>query len=372
MKIIFMPASQIGNSGDQLINLATLTNVRKHGVVVINDANTPEWFIEGIGAKDDERFSRYRSGRFYSSFMHLLISNKFCGPEEKYSLIIPPGHSSRRGVKEAMTAASWYVKLGIFKALGCKVIRAGFSIGPFDRLNALVESFGSRCFSYYGLRDNESMSIASKYRFRNVSYFPDLAWSFKPIRFNGSAEFPTDVVVSFRSNAYGTNHDAEYLAPIQNSLIRLVKETSLAGGAVKVCYQVESDAEAARQLCCALSDAGLNSSLIDHKLTISEAVAVYGSARVVISNRLHVLLLAAQSGTLPIPLANGNDNVKITSILRDNDLSDLILNLDNDVSENVFQLAELLGKRDALLEKIGNISDRNKVLIEALFRKVFL
>lgn len=370
MKIVFQPASQIGNAGDQLINLATLDRVRGFGELVINDLNTPEWFLEGIGARSERRFSEFRRPRFYTGFMRVLIGERMRRSGERYVFVLPPGHSSRRGMKEAVTALVWYVKLGIFRMLGCPVVRAGFSIGPFDRLNAAVESFGSRCFSVYGLRDRESMALARRHRFANVSYFPDLAWSYRP-RIDWRAPDPdAPIVVSFRSNAYGIEHDSAYLSPIRERLARLLERQ---GGRrrVVVCHQVESDAAASRELLEGLTAAGAKVELIERKLSIDEAAAIYANACCVISNRLHVLLLAARSGTLPVPLAKADDNVKITSILRDNGLSELVLDLESGLDENANALDRLLRNRGGYLERLHQVGSANSKLIEAEFERVF-
>jgi hypothetical protein len=370
-RIHFQPASQIDNAGDQLINLATLNAVRRYGEIVVNDLRTPDWFIQGIGAGKDRRFSEFASRRFYVSLATMLLKQKFSGPALKQYLVFPPGHSARSGWREARIAFVWYAKLLLLRWLGCTVVRAGFSIGPFDRLNGWVESFGSRCFSYYGVRDRQSLALAQRFGFSEPHYFPDLAWSYLPPQRVAPAPAGGPVVLSFRSNAYGVVHSPEYLRPIRERLSQLLLGPALAGRRVVVAFQVQSDSEASQEIFEDLRDQGVDVTLLSAKLSIDEAASLYAGACCVISNRLHVLLLAAQSGTLPIPLADMKDNVKITSILDDNGLSDLIVNLEVGMVAAVELVGSILSARAQWLERLDAARRDNAGRIEAGFAVVF-
>lgn len=370
-RIYFQPASQIHNAGDQLINWATINAIRQYGEIVVNDLRTPEWFISGIGAGGDRRFSEFASKRFFVSLTWLLIKQRLSNDPMRNFLVFAPGHTSRTGFREARTALVWYAKLLLIRMLGCTVVRAGFSIGPFDRLNGWVESFASRCFSYYGLRDRQSLTIAEKLCFASPHYFPDLAWSFVPQQRCSPASNDGPVVISFRSNAYGLVHSTTYLAPIRERLGCLLSSPVFLGKRVVVVYQVQTDDEASRELFSYLKGMGLDVELIDRKLSIDEAASLYASACCAISNRLHVLLLAAQSGTLPIPLANMKDNVKITSILSDNGLSDLIVDLQEDEKTNSQRIQKIVQNRADLLRRLDEARQANTILIHKGFASAF-
>lgn len=371
-RIFFQPATQIHNAGDQLINLATLNAIRRHGEIVINDLRTPAWFIEGIGSTGDRRFSEFAPTRFYLNLVRLLLKQRFSGERLQNVLLLPPGHVSRKGLRPAWGAFMWFVKLLLLRILGCRVVWAGFSIGPFDRANGWVESFGTRCLSYYGLRDTESLALAKRFHFSGARYFPDLAWSFIPRQRCSPAPTEGPVVVSFRSNAYGVVHSSAYLAPIRDRLCQLLNSASLAGKRVVVAFQVQSDEEASRELCDHLRTQGIQAELSESRLSIDGAASLYAGACCVISNRLHVLLLAAQSGTLPIPLADMKDNVKITSILKDNSLSDITFTLEEDNLSCLDRLNDLIENRNEVLDRFSKASVKNSLLIDAGFRDAII
>lgn len=60
--------------------------------------------------------------------------------------------------------------------------------------------------------------------------------------------------------------------------------------------------------------------------SIQENREAYGEARMVISNRLHVLLLTMSSGGLPIALLEHEEHSKIAGLYEDIGLKDLVMN----------------------------------------------
>ena len=139
-----------------------------------------------------------------------------------------------------------------------------------------------------------------------------------------------------------------------------------------VAFQVQSDEEASRELCDHLRTQGIQAELSENRLSIDEAASLYAGACCVISNRLHVLLLAAQSGTLPIPLADMKDNVKITSILKDNSLSDITFTLEEDNLSCLDRLNDLIENRNEVLDRFAKASVKNSLLIDAGFRDAII
>lgn len=370
-RIYFQPTSQILNAGDELINLATMNAIRRYGEIYVDDLKTPKWFVDSISTESDRLFSSLAPGRFYVSLGLILMKNLWAREKFRHVLVCSPGHSSRKGFREARKALNWYWKLWVLRKMGCTVIRAGFSIGPFDGVNGWIESFATRCFSFYGLRDREALLIAEKYRFSGARYFPDLAWSFVPPQRSAVFQESGPIIISFRSNAYGLIHSASYLAPIRQRLAALLKDRSFAGKRVIVSYQVQTDDEASREIFDYLNEVGIRAELIDHKLSIAEAAELYSTASCAISNRLHVLLLGAQSGTLPIPLANMKDNLKITSILSDNGLSDLIVDLEEGEEKNLRRVQKIMHDRVNLLRRLDEARQENTNLIHKEFASAF-
>jgi polysaccharide pyruvyl transferase WcaK-like protein len=359
-RVHFIPASQVENLGDQLINAALLEAFRHHAEVVINDLDAPRWFIDAIARPGDALFSSKEDGRFSLSLARQVLLERLRGDKVRNFVVLPPGHTSRHGARQARFALGRYARLLLLRVLGCRIVRVGFSIGPFDRLNAIVESVGSRAFTYYGLRDRESLALATRYRFHRPRYFPDLAWGAHGGRRPGPAA-PEDgpVVLSFRSNAFGQVHSSDYLLPIRQRLRALLAIPQLARRQIVIAYQVEADREPSRELCDDLRASGLRVEFQTERMGLRQAAALYRGAACVLSNRLHVLLLAAQCGSLPIALVMAQDNAKITSILSDNDLEALAVRLDEEESAAAHSLQGILANRSRFLERLDRAAMEN-------------
>lgn len=371
-EIYFQPATQVDNAGDQLINLATINAIRRYGDIIVDDrsGNTPRWFLEGIGTGNDTTFTSLSDDRFYLGLIKRLFRQRLKREPVRSFLVIPPGHYARKGRDQAKSALIWYAKLRVVRWLGCKPVRAGFSIGPFDEINTRVEAFGSGSYGFYGVRDRKSLALGQRNGFANLHYFPDLAWSYRPTALPKPDAEEGYVVLSFRSNAYGVTHSSEYLAPIRERLRALLRCGDLASRKIVIAHQVLFDRPASIELAEALKDE-FNVELIDPKLSIDEASQLYAKAHCVISNRLHVLLLASQSGTFAIPLASGSDNVKITSILDDNGLADVVLDVAAPEAESVARMEDLQRRRGEFLERFARASEENTQKIHGLYAGIF-
>ncbi|GAA4785526.1 hypothetical protein GCM10023231_11790 [Olivibacter ginsenosidimutans] len=359
--IFFKPASQYENTGDVLINKALLVILRKYGTIVVEDRNRPDWFLDVISSSA-ERLSQYSPNGVEKAIFSILIKNIFKRTKRKYILVFPPGHTSRKGKNGAIQSLKGSLKLLILRWLGCKIIRIGFSIGPFDKINAIAESLRSRCFNLYALRDYGSISLAKEWHFRNYKFAPDLAWSYEPInKSSGSDDY---IVLSFRSNSYGTKYDKGYLEPVLVRLKEILSVGSLHEKEIVVAYQVLFDRDSSLQIVDFLSQDGWNVRLIDEKLTLDTAEQLYKNAAFVISNRLHVLLLAVQVETMAFPLVASLDNAKIVNIYKDNSLEDILLNMEDDSSVNLRRFVNILDNKDETLKRVAKISSSNRQLIE--------
>ena len=369
--IYFKPAKQTENIGDLLINLVEVDLLRPYGQIVIDDSSTPAWFVEEISTGvTDQRLSQISAKPLIKTLASQLWKEKFSSDKKnQYYMVIQPGHTSRQGFKAAYSSFRLNSKMFLLKLLGCRILRIGFSIGPFDNYNGWVESFGSLAYHFYAVRDHESLKIAQKYHFKRPQYFPDLAWAYAPEKTEktGLSEY---IVVSLRSNAYGKTHDSAYLKPLMDSLRALLISSKQQNVKLVVTYQVKYDRDACVEIYETFKNE-FNTEFVDSKLTLKEANLIYGNAKFVISNRLHVLLLALKCGALSFPLVDVNDNKKITSIFQDNNLKDLILDVKENVAINSEKLEKSLSDRDGVMAEFKKIQAKNKSVIEQDLSNIF-
>jgi polysaccharide pyruvyl transferase WcaK-like protein len=324
--IYFQPASQITNAGDILINKALLDLLREKGKIIFNDKGRPEWFVKECTSEKDVLLSEISKKDLYASIEDELTTN----PNSQIYLFFPPGHSSRKGLKNAYRRMRNAFRLLRLKNKGCKIVRVGFSIGPFDLPNAVAEWFYNCAFYEYGLREKISYDLAKQLKLRTRSFFPDLAWSYNLSHtlpeLKGNQE---GVVLSFRSNTYGIKHDPNYLNITREKLLNLLRSKFSKETKITIVYQVLSDRTGMEELATFLRDHFENTQFLDKNLSLEEASEIYSKSQFVISNRLHVLLFALINGSIGIPFIEPLDNKKIVGIFSVHGLDELILERGN-------------------------------------------
>lgn len=233
-----------------------------------------------------------------------------------------------------------------------------------------MESIYSRAFYVYGVRDKQSMAKANRFRFSHVRYFPDLAWAYQPNIVEVKApEKKKRILISFRASQSGTVHNADYFAGIKNYLLALLKHPAFGNYRILVSYQVKYDREAARELADLFHEA-FEVELIDTLLSLEEATQLYAGVDLIISNRLHVLLLGSICNTLSVPFINPLENKKIAGIYEDNGLYDMVLDYRDDVGKLNNKLADLMARRTDMLNSLEEQRKYNTHVIENVMNDI--
>lgn len=363
--IFFQPAAQVINTGDILINRALLSLLRRHGKVVFNDIGRPKWFVDECVESGDLLLSRLGERSMSKAIdRHLSLSRK---TKDKIFLFFPPGHTSRKGFKRAWLHLKQTMALAYLRFRGCSIIRVGFSIGPFDFSNSLIESLSTWVYKVYGLREQNSLNLARRFLFRSVQYFPDLAWAFHVENEDTLSEVDHEhVVLSFRSNVYGTVHDPSYLEHTNEQLKNALLAVFSVDQPIQVVYQVGSDRDAMLDLTSYLSRYFNQVDFIDKCLSVKEAGEIYKSSMLVVSNRLHVLLYAILYHKQGIAVINPNDNKKITGIFHQNRLGRNLLDINSSKDvfvENFRYLVENRHQQKAEFSRI-KVENMNRIAME--------
>lgn len=365
-KIFFLPASQIDNTGDVLINKILLDQLRESGELIVNDENKPDWFLKEIGVLASERLSVHTSDKFYPYLQSCLKADK----ESRFSLVIHPGHTSRSGYRSAIYGDHGFFFTRFLKRLkkqGLNIVRFGFSIGPFDAYNTISELFYTTAYKKYAVRDSESYKLGKKYFLQNIVQMPDLAWSYINNNIEKQDNNDPYVVVSFRSNKFGKIHSSEYLKPIIEQLKEILPKAQM----VKIVYQVKYDQAPAKEIYNALKDSHIVE-FIDEKLDLQAASDLYKNADYIVSNRLHVLLLGIVQQVIAFPLIIPGDNAKIINIYKDNDLHDYILNIKDESSINIDIIKKVVSEKNKQIVRLREIINQNDKHVSAIISKSFI
>jgi|GEM_PF-4637962 len=218
-------------------------------------------------------------------------------------------------------------------------------------------------FSIIGLRDNESIQAFSDAPGSKVVYCPDLSLS---VRQDCSTEFRDKTLISFREefpeNGMPDSYSQNLLDQI-GRVFRLVDNRT--PGKVSFFYQVPEDEPFNKKLLGLTGD-----SVIAWKAppTYDDLLSYYQDAGVVISNRLHILLVAALSGALPIALTSSS-HMKIVSLFRRLKWDDLLL--DSSSPKIASDLENILSRKDSLLEQVSQGLNRERKTLDRLMQSLF-
>uniref|UniRef100_F4CA79 Polysaccharide pyruvyl transferase domain-containing protein n=1 Tax=Sphingobacterium sp. (strain 21) TaxID=743722 RepID=F4CA79_SPHS2 len=364
---LYNPVTQYDNMGDLLINRSLVALLRKHGQVIIDDKNKPENFITQLLTEDDQRLSTLTDRGIFDFVEQKLRTST----EDTYYVVFVPGDLSVKGFKKALSRIKFFnTRLRKLKHMGCRILRLGISLNRFDMPNIIAESLYSSVYYVYGLRDKQSIAKANRFRFANVRYFPDLAWAYQPTFNDKSRETKGKyILVSFRANQSGTTHDSDFFSSIKKHLFTVLSQSSLANYKVVVSYQVQYDREASRELAELFSNA-FEVDFIDRLLSLDEAVHLYTGADLILSNRLHVLLLGTICKTLSIPFINPLDNKKIAGIYEDNAIYDIVLDYRNSATDIRDKLMDIVERRASIVNILGDRRHDNAGIIENLVKDI--
>jgi polysaccharide pyruvyl transferase WcaK-like protein len=319
----FRAKTQYANLGDMLISRELLALARAHGNVVVDVCDAPNAFVLGLDIRDTERAD---SGLSFWLGILFGIRGRRTG-EAKVSgrrvyLLNPGGFSGEYSYLAAIAQLGvlfFYVLLWI---CGVKIMRVGCSLGPFGRRRKFLERLKSYFVSHIGVRDNQSLSYCNKIGMDNTQYFPDLAFLASGAGLRNA--FQSDrctVCLSFRSGA--SNAMVEDAVAHQLSILVRSAPPYVS---FKFVTQVAYDAGPNRALAEHL---GLlsNCAFVDVSNDLTKAAALYGSCDLVISNRLHVLLLALRNGASVIALVQNSANAKIVGLFSTLALSHLVVDV---------------------------------------------
>ncbi|NJM21281.1 MAG: polysaccharide pyruvyl transferase family protein [Richelia sp. SM1_7_0] len=365
--IFFSAKTQYQNLGDMIINREILLQLRNYGKLIVDDKGVPEWFCNDLEIDFYERSSNYNM-----TFEILIIwyaLKALFKKECKIYFVLKPGHFYGEFSFIHLLKLLYFV---IIKFFGVRICRFGASIGPFSKSMELIESFKSKLMYFYSVRDGISKDYAHQIGIEKVFIFPDMAWIMKAT--NESFVKPTKgdkyVVFSFRKSTHNLGAILEYknyLFETLDKIIELVcKKWSYK---LVLSYQVEDDKNICQELMQKYKDI-YNVSFMEKKINLQTAYTLYSGAEMVFSNRLHVLMLAILSGSLPIGVVDIKEHNKITGIFADEELSNLIINIYSKQSI-IDSLSDIVNKKYLFRKQLDTCLERQRNKASELFLSVF-
>ena len=305
-KAAFIVATQYDNLGDLIINKCLIDELAKHTDVFIDIKDTDGSFQKYL--TDNEKV--HSLDKDYGFSFRSLSSIKFytgLRNEFKY-LFKSPGpifYRSKITIKEKIRSKVFDFIYRAFRKNGDTfIIGSEVSLESDSLVNRLQ---GLHKFKKILLRSIGNVEYLRTLGFNNVDYIPDLCFLMRD-RVNPNKA--KDVIgISFRD----LNDPAEDQS-IERATRVLVDYYTKRGNKIVFFYQVERDRDYTHKLFKPFSDYS-NVTFHNKNLDLSE-ISIYEDFRILISNRLHVLLLGFIHNSVAFPVLNDNFKTrKIPGIL---------------------------------------------------------
>lgn len=346
--------TQFSNAGDALINRELISLLRERGSIVAISGGAPAKFLAEIDLRENEVISGKEVQLILRALLNRLKGNCV------YLIQTPGDIGPGGGAGPAIVRAVLVPMLAMF---GIRIIHIGASLSETSGIKLALLAWRSSFMQHTGLRDRRSLDTATKWKFRNVNYFPDLAFNVES--FPQYQEYMEDerpkglrLALSFRGDKFSLQQQDAILAVLQKSIAKLPLVSS-----VKVVVQVDMDLSFAHRIKGAL--ARWDPELV-HTLSIETLRGLYSMTDVVLTNRLHVLLLAGLSGAAPFAMVDAVRNKKIVGLLEGLGLEDLLC----DVADHEF-LAQFVPQINNVRRRISAIAVEQKRKIESALGDIF-
>lgn len=297
-KFYYSAITQHSNAGDALINRELIKLMRSVGIVNAYIGDSPKSFLKEIQLEDGEIL---KVSGFFSLILIILL-DRIKG--NIIYLVQTPGDISAKSNTILDFFKTFLIM--ILSLLGVKVVQVGISLGEFSKVQKINYRLRSMFMYAIGLRDNISINKALDMKLKNYIYFPDLAFGVEPILKNNENIFK--IGFSFRNDNLSEDKQNTLIENLKKEFFNL-KEIKFE---ISLIVQVERDLFFAKRIS---QEVFLNNCNIIECYSIYELDDYYSNLDLVISNRLHVILLAGLNGALSIAYVDPVTNKKIIGLL---------------------------------------------------------
>ncbi|MDQ1125488.1 polysaccharide pyruvyl transferase WcaK-like protein [Microbacterium sp. SORGH_AS 505] len=282
--------AQDDNLGDLVIRrrVFDLADASVHRLHVLID-DMPRDFLEPFRLDSRQNVSVYTNPRGFSRAMLAQAIR------QRAILVLSPGPEHiRRGVLGGVQLVAQIGRTLVLRSLGARVVAIGRSVLGRKRSGVLAAAsrLSAALSNVYFARDHFSVNLLAS---KSVRYAPDVAFSE-----GTSSELLIDskdiAAFSFRAEGMPTDDQFRIMAAS-------VREHGLKPVLVS---QVRRDDEVHRQLSTAASCDALLWGERSHAEQLDAVMKTYDTSRLVISNRLHALILGAVQRAIPVPFSRQN------------------------------------------------------------------
>lgn len=332
----FFIETQFDNLGDALINREMIRLMAERSEVTLGVSRVPESFKDMIGRDFLARFTLDET-RGRSAFL-LAVARRALRGERCFVFLSPGGWIGE--LDGNLNLRSWlhtflYYLLRLF---GARVCQLGVSYeDPGPKLRLLLRGRSGALYRHF-VRDEASRAVMQKAGVRIDGLCPDLAFN----AFDGAQGKGEGATFSFRADQYKGQIDDI------RAFLAFYFETFGTEKPVFFVAQVEKDVAANRELAAWVSArTGIPAPMDDVCASVELAQNAYRRTAVIVSNRLHALLLAGSVGNAMIAAPVGQANKKIRALFADSGCADSVFAAPGDADRLRRAAARLYdGKRE--------------------------
>lgn len=314
--------TQFENLGDALINRELIRLLAARGGLVVDTGIAPGWFVDMLDLPADATRVSGRPRLFLEMVRALLRGDR------PYYFFLPGGLFGEFGRLQLAKKALALLPLRVLRLLGVRLCHVGPSferIGPnyiahLRRRRPLLHAFY--------VRDARSLRLLETSAVGCDGLLPDLAFNL----FDGPSAVPaagSDVCFSFRTDQHADQFDACM------TMVERVVDALPEGARCHVAVQVERDRPGMEAIRDRLqARLGTPVELFQETRDIARMQDFYRDMGVVVSNRLHVLLLGASVCGRLVACVD-EKNQKISGLLETLGRGDLVLPMPQATSDAV-------------------------------------
>lgn len=337
----FSVSTQFENVGDALINRELISLVAKFSNVYVDVSRCPEHFVDSL----DLDFENVRIvNKYYILIFYIFLSIvRRC---KVFYFLNPGGLGIKLSLREAMKSLIYSTILILLRGVGVRVVHTGMSYDPMDLVDRLVIRYRYLSCAHIFPRDHRSYEYLRSIGIRVDGVVPDLAFLL-PQKINEHRD--DGVIVSFRT-------DGIYESS-KKDIYRLISDLR-SNGVTRFLFvsQVERDFNFMDELYQHFRKGLDDAVFLDVSRSIDGALENYGGYGCCYSNRLHVLLMSASRGAIPIACISDGQGGKIASMFADLNLSENISDFNAACNAQALDYFACGGKN--ITRALGAIFDR--------------
>lgn len=326
MNISFLSIStQYENLGDALINRELIHLVSQHSKLHVDVSRCPDWFVEMLNLPADTRFSASRL-----ALLPNILKARMKG-QTPYYFLIPGGNFGEYSLPRFVKSLIGLSYLFAVRLAGARICQLGVSYERSGPRYMTTMKLRTLLMHALYVRDTQSSKLLEQYKVKHNGVLPDLAFNLFAADAKAKDKIGT-VCFSFRTDQ---SNNQQMLA---NATVDSVIEAMPKSTRYVLSVQVERDMKAMKVIQKHLKDVhGIEAEIFHEARDITKIQNFYKTVDVVVSNRLHVLLLGSSACGRLVACVD-DKNQKVTGLFKTLGRGDLVVPM-KDVTADLMKTA---------------------------------